>query len=93
MAYYIVGYDKKSGEDYSKLINYLQTAMDWWHCLDSTWIVQTELTALDLANAIWQHLDQDDKLLVAEYFPTNKGGSSAWCGFGTECSDWLQSRM
>ena len=41
----IVGYDlNKPGQDYEQLWKRLREFGTWWHHLDSTWIVRTEMT-------------------------------------------------
>jgi hypothetical protein len=92
VAIYVVGYDihPQKGETYESLIKALQTiGDDWWHCLDSTWLIKTPMSALDLTNAIWKHMRADDQLLVVKYDPPH----SAWNGFKDDCNDWLKRNM
>ena len=93
MAIYVVGYDlhPKQGETYDELIKAIEKVgtSPAWHCLDSTWLVVTTKTALEVHNELWKHMRADDQLLVVQYAPPG----SAWAGFGTACTDWLKKNM
>jgi len=66
VASYWIGYDLKEGEDYEALISEIKLlGTNWWHYLDSTWIVITNLDA----NGIYDRLKgkintEHDKLLI-----------------------------
>jgi len=88
MTTYIVGYDLISpGKDYKNLIDAIKTYA-WWHCLDSTWIIKSEKAATQVRDHLIQHIDSNDRLLVA-----NLGGTAAWFGFDKSCSDWLTNNL
>lgn len=92
MTIYVVGYDlhPKQGETYDNLIKELNSfGANAWHCLDSTWLISTPLTAAQLRDRVWQHMRNDDQLLVVAYAPSN----SAWIGFAGTCGDWLKAHM
>jgi hypothetical protein len=92
MAIYVVGYDlhPKVGETYDELIKALKVVgTDWWHCLDSTWLIVTEKSAVALRDEIWRYMKADDQLLVVKYEPPH----SAWVGFNKDCGDWLKRNM
>jgi hypothetical protein len=89
MAVYMVGYDLvKPGKDYKNLIDAIKTYTNWWHCLDSTWLIKSDKTAEQIRDHLKQHIDQNDRLLVA-----NMGGAGAWIGFDKSCSDWLTNNL
>jgi hypothetical protein len=48
MATYIVGYDKKEGEDYEPLEDRLKQFGKPWHELDSTWLIVSDMTAKEV---------------------------------------------
>jgi hypothetical protein len=85
---YLAGYDLHEGEDYEDLINALKAYGTWWHCLDSTWLIKTESTAVEIRNQLRGHIKDDDRLLVLRY-----GNESAWRGFNEECGDWLKNNL
>ena len=65
---YAVNYDlNRPGQNYQGLYSAIKGCGDWLHCLDSTWLVDTEDTGLD-AKGIWKqlepHVDDNDRVLV-----------------------------
>lgn len=85
----LVGYDlNKSGQDYSDLIAAIKNIGTWWHCLDSTWIVKTDLTCVQVRDALKPHIDANDELLVVKL-----SGEGAWAGFNQECGKWLLDNL
>lgn len=91
MTIYVVGYDlhPSKGETYDELISAIKALGDWWHCLDSTWLVKSNSTSVQIRDALWQHMKADDQLLVVAYAPHN----SAWAGFSGDCQSWLKNNM
>ncbi|PKM27771.1 MAG: SinR family protein [Gammaproteobacteria bacterium HGW-Gammaproteobacteria-12] len=91
MAVYMIGYDLNTpGKDYTKLIDAIKKAYpNWWHCLDSTWLVNTTSSAQQIRDHLKQFIDGNDKLLVA-----TMGKGAAWTGpFTKPCSDWLLANL
>lgn len=89
MTTYLVGYDLgKPGRDYEGLSEYLKSFGTYWHNLDSTWLIVTTATAVEIRDAAGAYLDSSDKLLVAQV--TAPG---AWRGFGESGSDWLMKYL
>jgi hypothetical protein len=91
MASVLVGYDlnkPETSQDYKALINAIKGLGVWWHCLDSTWIIKTELTTVQIRDRLRAHLDINDELLVAKLT-----GEAAWVGFNDECSKWLSGNL
>jgi hypothetical protein len=53
MKSYLIGYDlNKTGQDYTTLINKIKTLGTWWHCLDSTWIIKSNSTAVQIRDTL-----------------------------------------
>jgi hypothetical protein len=92
MAVYMIGYDLHPvrGETYNELIEAIKNLGAWWHCLDSTWLVISNLTAVQVRDALWRHMKADDQLLVMTHV---HGSVVAWNGFNTNCSDWLKANL
>lgn len=86
----IVGYDlNKSGQNYEAVWNYLKGQSNWWHHLDSTWIIKTDLTVVQIRDGIAAAgLDNNDELFVGELT-----GAAAWRGFSQKGSDWLTNNL
>ena len=92
MAIFVVGYDlhPSKGETYENLIEAIKAVGEtWWHCLDSTWLVKSNKTSVQIRDELWQHMLADDQLLVVQYAPPG----SAWIGFSGDCATWLKNNM
>jgi hypothetical protein len=92
MTNYLIGYDlDKPSQNYEELfkaIKSLSGSRGWWHCLDSTWIIQSDLSAAHIRDLLWAHMGASDKLLV-----TALTRPSAWQGFDEGCNSWLKNNM
>lgn len=91
MAIYIIGYDlhPSEGDNYDKLFAALEAmGSGYWDCLESTWLVTTEKTAMQIRDELKPHLKDDDRLLVMRY-----GEGAAWLGFKDECQTWLEDKL
>ena len=67
------------GENYDKLFTALEAiGSGYWDCLDSTWLVITEKTPVQIKDELKQYLKDDDRLLVMRY-----GEGAAWLDFRT----------
>ena len=89
MSLYVISYDlNRPGQDYSKLHEKIKSCGTWWHCIDSTWMVMSSMTGIDIANRLWPEMDSNDKPIV---IPAAPGG--AWAGFTGDCSSWLKTNL
>lgn len=91
MTIYVIGYDlhPSHGETYDELIQAIKNLGNWWHCLDSTWLVVSNLSSVEIRDRLRRHMKNDDQLIVVAYNPPN----SAWVGFSGDCQDWLKKHM
>lgn len=65
MSKLIVGYDlNKPNKDYQPLIEKLKSFDNWWHHLDSTWLIKTRKTPTAVRDELRKAIDADDELLV-----------------------------
>jgi len=86
---YLISYDlNKPGQDYNSLFEAIKELGTWWHCLDSTWIVKTNNTAVQIRDYLKNQIDSNDALLVVDL-----SGEAAWLGFSTDCSSWLKNNL
>lgn len=91
---YMFGYDlDKEGSRYSEVNKKLtgkikELFTTYWHQLDSTWIVDTEMCAKDIRDAPAPFIDENSELLV-----TKCGPEGAWKGFSEKGSNWLKSHL
>lgn len=90
MYSYIISYDLNSpGRNYTALYAAIKKlAKGWCHCLDSTWIVGSDLSAKDIVNRLGKVLDANDALFVSKLGP-----GAAWRGLSTERSEWLKKNL
>ena len=85
MATHLIGYDLNHDKNYDDLTAAIKRLGSWWHHLDSTWIVRSNLTAKQVRDTLKPYLDADDELLVVDV----SGRARAWHGFNKRGSDWL----
>ena len=83
----LISYDlNKPGKNYAGLYKEIKKAGTWWHHLDSTWIIDTNLSPNDWQRRLQKHLDNNDNLLVVEICNNHQGWlpEKAW--------EWLEAR-
>jgi hypothetical protein len=90
VATYLIGYDlNKSDKDYPNLIDAIKKLSgNWWHNLDSTWIIKHEGPSKVIRDALKPHIDSNDELLVVKLT-----GEGAWTGFDDKASKWLKDNL
>ena len=89
MKSYLIGYDlNRPIQNYAGLIDRLKRYPNWWHHLDSTWVVKTNDSAAQIRNTLMPLIDSNDELLVA-----GLTGEGAWIGFNTSGSTWLKAHL
>ena len=87
MATLLVGYDlNKPDQDYKDLIEYLKSLGTWWHHLDSTWLVVTNLTASEMRDKLKTLVGPSDEVLVMNVTDDDW----ATYGFEKKANEWLQ---
>lgn len=90
MQNYLIGYDlNKSGQNYDLLIENIKKLSpdNWWHCLNSTWIIKSSLNSLEIAKILCSFIDENDELIV-----TLVTKDTSWY-FKGKCSEWLQENL
>ena len=92
MSVKIISYDLGSPEkfeDYEDLIRYIKSLGSWAKPLYSVWLVDTDKTASEIRDGAMRHIDNNDKLFVAEW-----NTDSGWASYNLPKSvtDWLRSR-
>ncbi len=86
---YVIGYDLNSpGQDYAELFDAIKSYGYFWHHLDSTWIIKTDRSAVEVRNHLKGHIDRNDKLIVAELT-----GVAAWTGINDRGTKWLKDNL
>lgn len=90
MAVHWVNYDlNKTGQDYTKLIDYLKSHQSWAKPLKSSFFVKTSLTVAQLRDGIKMHIDANDDIVVA----TVTGASWATYGLSSQLNEWLKKSL
>ncbi len=56
MPKYLISYDLHEGEDYRDLIDAIEKFDNWWHCLRSTWIVESRGNAKAIIDFLVPHI-------------------------------------
>lgn len=94
MTTYLIIYDiNQEGAAYreanKRLTNRIKELFNtWWHHLDSTWIVVTNMTSEQIRDDLMRVLDSNDELLVVR-----SGNYGAWSGFSSKAGTWLKSHL
>jgi len=89
MSVMLIGYDlRKPGQDYVPLFDEIKRLGEWWHCLDSTWMVNTTVSVEQARNRLLTKMDQNDQLLVITVVRP-----AAWSLTNPICSQWLTDKL
>lgn len=83
----LITYDlKRPGQQYAALHAEIKAAGTWWHHLESTWIIETELSPQHWYERLAKHIDRNDHIIVFEITRNYYGWApkEAW--------DWLAKR-
>lgn len=89
MANQLVSYDlTKPGREYERLYEAIKELGNWWHCVESVWIVVTPLSSAQVRDRLRQHIDANDKLAVFKL-------EADWATLGLDrnCNDWLRTNL
>jgi len=87
---YLIGYDlNKAGQNYPGLIEKIKELGAWWHCLDSTWLVKSSYTVVQIRDFLKGLIDGNDELLVINI----TGAHWASFGFAADCGQWLKDNI
>jgi hypothetical protein len=85
---YAVNYDlRQPGRDYTGLYDAIRLKSKWWHYLDSTWLVVTDLSASELWGLIARHIDPNDRCLIIEV----RGNYQGW--LPKEAWEWIHENL
>jgi hypothetical protein len=89
MAAQLITYDLLApGRDYSSLHLAIKELGSWWHCVESTWIVDSALPPSTIRDILRAHLDANDKLVVLQL-----EGHWASQHLNENCNNWLREHV
>ena len=84
-----ISYDLTApGRDYEDLITAIKGLGAWAHPVNSTWLVETELSLSDVRKNLVAVMDSNDKLIVTI---CNKGAT--WQNLHQDVIDWVKQRL
>lgn len=86
MNKYLITYDlnNKAIKDYSSLFSALKSIGPWWHYLESTWVIKTNLNSEQIWPILASHITTADKLFIVKIDSNDKWGwlpQNAWNWF------------
>lgn len=85
---YCVSYDlNKPGQNYTPLYEELKKSLNWWHYLDSTWLIYTNETADQLWQRLRKHTDDSDNVLIIRVCDDKAG----W--LKKEAWEWIRTHV
>lgn len=86
----LVGYDlNRTGQNYNDLIDRLKQYPNWWHHLDSTWLIKTDNDHKEVRDTLKALIDANDELLVIDV----TGDAAAWAGFSDKGGTWIRANI
>lgn len=88
MAVYQIDYDLRKQRNYAPLYERLKTYPQWCKALESTWVISTNQSAVQVRDYLKAVMDADDGLLV-----TRLQGEAAWYGLSDEVATYLKSML
>lgn len=91
MSVFIVTYDlrdESDSESYKRLIELIKQGGTWACLGGSSYLIESDMTAVELRNKFKQVLDSDDMLYVGRV-----SAPAAWTGYSNEVTDWIKSKL
>lgn len=85
---YAINYDlRQPGRDYSGVFSAIKSCGAWWHYLESTWLVDSRMSAEAIWDRIKAHVHRDDSVLIHAVGRDHQGWlpQRAW--------DWINNRQ
>ena len=91
MGTILIAYDihPTRGELYDNLVEKIQSLGDWWHHLESTWIVRCAHSPREVRDQLKLYIGIDDQLLVIEI----SGDAAEWAGVNDAGNRWLKDNI
>ena len=84
---YIVAYDLVSERDYDSLYEAIQSYSKWARITDSTWVIVTKRSAVEIRDHLLTVMDGDDRLFVVK-----SGVEGAWSNVVCR-NKWLKDNL
>jgi hypothetical protein len=87
----LIAYDihPSRGKAYDNLTQAIQSLGQWWHHLETVWIVQCEYTPTEIRDRLGPQIGEEDQLLVIDI----SGDAAKWVGVNDTGSKWLAEHI
>jgi hypothetical protein len=91
MATILISYDihPSAGDACERVTDDIRSLGEWWHHLESTWLVKTDRTPGQIRDLLKQHVGCDDQLLIVDI----SLDAAAWFGVNDAGSRWLETSL
>lgn len=89
MKVYMVTYDYKDKSKYNGLYDELKKFGKWWHYIDSSWLIVSDLDSNTIYARLKPYLDNDINLLIIEVGADRQGWlpEKAWAWIKTNVGE------
>ncbi|WP_300499137.1 hypothetical protein [Marinobacter sp.] len=88
MKVYQIDYDLRNRRDYQPLYQRIESYPMWCHPLESTWVIATESSAIQVRDHLKGAMDHDDGILV-----TRLKGEAAWDNLNPKVGNYLKDLL
>tara|TARA_R110000787_G_scaffold164366_3_gene277485 strand:- start:12455 stop:12736 length:282 start_codon:yes stop_codon:yes gene_type:complete len=88
MAVYQIDYDLRKNRNYEELYKRIKSYQSRCRPLESTWVISTSQSAVQVRDYLRGAIDKDDGLLVIRL-----RGEAAWYGIDPEISAYLKDML
>ena len=91
MATILIAYDihPSTGDAYERITDAIRSLGEWWHHLETTWLVKTDHTPTQIRDFLKKYVGSDDQLLIVEV----SLDAAAWFGVNDIGSRWLEASL
>jgi hypothetical protein len=91
LATILITYDihPAQGSTYDELGKAIQSLGDWWHHLETVWIVRSDRGPGEIRDGLKAYIGTDDQLLVVDI----TGDEAEWIGVSDTGSIWLDENL
>lgn len=91
MGTILIAYDihPSAGEACERVTDAIRSLGEWWHHLESTWLVKTNHTPQQIRDLLKEHVGSDDQLLIVDI----SRDTAAWFGVNGAGSRWLEANL
>lgn len=87
----LITYDihPSTGETYDRITETIRSLGEWWHHLESTWLVKCDRSPEQVRGLLNENIGADDQLLVVDISCCQ----AAWLGVNEGGSRWLEINL